>query len=123
MSKFLAILFLFFLLVGCSTEEEKVIERLKPEEENRFSVRVFVDKTPSEEYQRSILDIFDEQSLWGEKITSHGFTIIDEESTHSDDYIKIFDLKKFPGIIVFNHDGVAFRTYEVEELRVFFLNQ
>ncbi|WP_227940247.1 hypothetical protein [Alkalihalobacillus deserti] len=123
MNKILALFVGIFLLVGCSTEEKRVVERLKPEEENKLSVRVFVEETPSQEYQRSILDIFDEHSLWGDKVTSHGFTILDENSTHEDDYKKIFVLDRLPEIIVFNNDGVIFRTYEVEELEAFLLSE
>ncbi|ADC51529.1 hypothetical protein BpOF4_17440 [Alkalihalophilus pseudofirmus OF4] len=120
------IIFLFvgcsFLFVGCSIEERKVVERLKPEEENKLSVRVFVKKTPSKEYQRSILNIFDEHSLWGDKVTSHGFTILDENSTQEDKYNKIFVLDRLPEIFVFNHQGVIFRTYEVDELETFLIS-
>jgi len=88
-----------------------------------LSVRIFVEESPSEEYQRSILDIFDEHSLWGDKVTSHGFTILDDDSTHEYDYKKIFGLDRLPEIIVLNNDGVIFRTDEVEALETFLLSE
>ncbi|WP_368505113.1 hypothetical protein AB3N04_05550 [Alkalihalophilus sp. As8PL] len=121
MKTYLALFIFIFLLVGCSTEEKRVLDRLKPEEENKFSVHVFLDETTLEEYQHRIVNIFEEHSLLGDKITLHGFIILNENTTHDVDYKEVFDLDRLPDIIVFNKDGIVFRTYEVEELKAFFL--
>jgi hypothetical protein len=123
MKKYVALFIFIFLLGGCSSEEKRVLEKLKPEGKDKFSVQVFMEDIPSEDYQHSILKIFDENFLWGDKITLHGFTILDENSTHDVDYKGIFDLDRLPEIIVFNHEGIIFRTFEVEELETFFLSE
>jgi uncharacterized protein YcfL len=58
---FAIFLSLILILVGCSSEEEKVINKLKSEVEGKYSVVIFDNEMTSEELQRSINnDLIDE---------------------------------------------------------------
>ncbi|MCT8140246.1 hypothetical protein H1D32_22625 [Anaerobacillus sp. CMMVII] len=120
--KLAIILSLVFILMGCSSEEERVINKLKSEVEGKYSIVVFDDEMPSGEYQRSINnDLIDANKFW-EQIHSLTYIILDENSSHDYDYKQALSLNEFPQIVVFDNKGIVLQTGKVEELEEFFLN-
>ncbi|MBT2641474.1 hypothetical protein J7I80_04495 [Bacillus sp. ISL-41] len=120
--KLAIILSLIFILIGCSSEEEIVVNQFKSEVEGKYSIVVFDDKMTSEEYQRSINnDLIDANKLW-EKILSLSYIILDEESSHDYDYKEALSLNEFPEIVVFDIKGIVLQTNKVEKLRGYLLD-
>jgi major membrane immunogen (membrane-anchored lipoprotein) len=112
---------LIFILVGCSSKEEKVISRFKSEIEGKYSIVIFDNKVPSGEFQQRIhKDLIDKNRL---EIPSLSYIMVDDKNTHEYDYKKEFSLKRFPEIFVFDTKGVVLRTHEVEELEEFLLDK
>lgn len=120
--KLAIILSLVFILIGCSYEKEKVVNKLKSEVEGKYSIVVFDDKMTSGEYQRSINnDLIDANKLW-KTIHSLSYIILDENSSHDYDYKQALSLSEFPQIVVFDNKEIVLQTDKVAELEEFFLN-
>ncbi|RDU38099.1 hypothetical protein DRW41_00550 [Neobacillus piezotolerans] len=122
MKKKLAIILgLIYILIGCSSDEERVVNKLKSEVEGKYSIVIFDNKTTSEEYQGSINnDLIDANEL-REVIHSLTYIILDENSSHDYNYKKALSLNSFPEIVVFDNKGIVLQTNKVEELEKFFL--
>jgi hypothetical protein len=119
--KFIVTIMLSLIVVGCSSKEEEVINSLKSEVEGKYSIVIFNNETLSEELQRSINnDLIDENGL---DIPSLSYILVEENSSHKYDYKKVLSLEKFPEIFVFDEKGIVLRTFKVEELENFLLNQ
>lgn len=120
-SKLAIILSLLFILSGCSSEEEKVVNRFKSEEAGKYSIVVFDVNLPSTEYQNRINnDLIDANELW-EKMHSLSYFSLNEKTSHDYDYKEVLSLNDLPVIVVFDHKGKVLQTNKVEELEDFFL--
>lgn len=113
----LSIIIMLILCVGCSSQKEKAIEKLKPVEEEDYNVVVFTDETPSLEYQREVNDI---EPLWGDHLNSFSYKVLREGEPSGFDYESIFNIQNYPTIMVFNSDGIALKTNSIKELENFF---
>lgn len=108
------------MIIGCSSEKDRVISKLKSDVEDKYSIVIFNDKMPSLEYQNRINnDLIDTNKLY-EKINSISYFILDENSSHDYDYKQALSLNGFPEVIVFDNKGIVLRTNKVEELEEFF---
>ncbi|MED4018843.1 hypothetical protein [Sutcliffiella cohnii] len=120
-SKLAIILSLLFILIGCSSEEEKVINRFKSEEAGKYSIVVFDVNLPSADYQKRInIDLVDANELW-EKMHLLSFISLNENTSQDYDYKEVFSLSDLPEIVVFDHKGIVLQTNKFEELEEFFL--
>ncbi|WP_339148456.1 MULTISPECIES: hypothetical protein [unclassified Sutcliffiella] len=116
------ILSLIFILIGCSSGEERVVSKLKSEVEGKYSIVIFDDKSISGEFQQRINnDLMDANKLW-DKVPSLSYIIVDENSSHDFDYKEVLSLSEFPEIFVFDNKGIVLRTNKVEDLEELLLN-
>ena len=53
------------MIIGCSSEKDRVISKLKSDVEDKYSIVIFNDKMPSLEYQNRINnDLIDTNKLY-----------------------------------------------------------
>ncbi|SFJ25761.1 hypothetical protein SAMN04487936_101456 [Halobacillus dabanensis] len=115
---FVLVLFLF----GCSSQQEKLINDLKPRVDDRYSVFAFKDEeTSSEEFQSKINEVFNDAEVWENKL--YAFEIYDRIPTEPYDYQKLLKIEKRPAFIVIDSEGIAFRTHNLTELENFFFEE
>lgn len=113
---------LVLFLIGCSSQEEKLITELKPGVDDRYSVFAFKDeKTSSEEFQSKINETFNDAEVWENKL--YAFEIYDRIPTEPYDYQELLKIEERPEFIVFDSEGIAFRTHELTELENFFFRE
>ena len=113
------VLVLVLFLISCSSQEEKLINELKPGVDDRYSVFAFKDEeTSSEEFQSKINETFTDPEVWENQL--YAFEIHDRIPTEPYDYQQLLKIEKRPEFIVFDSEGIAFRTHELTELEDFF---
>ena len=123
LKKIAVIITLIFILIGCSNEEEKVINKLKSTVEGKYGIVIFDDEMTSDEFQQSINHkLFDTNKLWGDEVYSINYIILDENTSQDYNYEEVLSLNIFPEIFVFDDKEVVFRTNKLDELEKFFLN-
>lgn len=113
----LLIIILLFLCIGCSTQKEKAIEKLKPADEYDYNIVVFIDEKAPDYFKESITD---EQSIWRNNPNSISFEFIKKGNPDEVDYESIFSVTKYPTIMIFNSEKLAFKTNNVNEMKRFF---
>lgn len=111
------------MLIGCTNEEVKITNDLKSKVKDKYNVVIFVDEEPSDDFQQNINHtLMDNDKLWGEKVISVGYIILDENTSQDYNYEKILLINEFPKILVFDNKEEVFRTSEMDELEKFLLN-
>lgn len=115
MLKYIVILITSVLVIGCSSDKEKVFERLKPDDDEKYSIMVFS--------KESIVDTSYHERI-GKAVFSNGLDsfsmkILDGKTNYKYDYENVFSIENYPLIIVFDSNGVALRTDSTEELQTF----
>jgi hypothetical protein len=116
------VLVLSLFLIGCSSQEDKLISELKPRVEDRYSVLAFKDeKTSSEEFQSKINETFNDPEMWENQL--YAFDIYDQIPTEPYDYQKLLKIEERPAFIVIASEGIAFRTHDLTELENFFFEE
>lgn len=111
------------MLIGCANEEEKITNDLKSKVNDKYSVVIFVDEEPSDSFQQNINHtLMDSDELWGGKVISVGYIILDENTSQDYNYEKVLSINASPEILVFDDKEEVFRTSEIDELETFLLN-
>lgn len=92
-----------FLLFGCSEKDEfaRNYTNLMPNENNKYSIYTVGHEVKAEE-------------LMNEGLNSSDYTLIHDNSLESS-YPKL-ELKEKPAYVIFDRDGLVFKTYEFEAL-------
>ncbi len=84
--KFAIILSVIFILIGCSSEKDRIINELKSEDVETYIVVVFADELPGGGYQRDISNaISDDSYKIYENISEVAYIILGGNS-HKHDY-------------------------------------
>ncbi|WP_430787456.1 hypothetical protein VBD025_16505 [Virgibacillus flavescens] len=118
----LTICILLLLCSGCSTKKEKAVEKLKPTDEYDFNIVVFLDEEAPEQITEFVKeDITDEKSIWRTNPNSISTEFIKEDNPH--EYESIFDITKYPAMLIFNKEELAFQTTNIKKMKRFFATQ
>ncbi len=122
LKRIVVLIFLTFILIGCTNEEEKVISELKSKVEDKYRIVVFDDKMPSDEFQQNInYSLIHTNEFWGKEIYSIGYIVLDENTSLDYDYEEVLSINEYPEIFVFDDQEAVFRTNEIDELEEFIL--
>ncbi|OIJ10648.1 hypothetical protein BKP35_13240 [Anaerobacillus arseniciselenatis] len=114
------ILSVIFILIGCSSEKDRIINQLKSEDEEMYIIVVFADELPGGGYQSDISNaISDDSYKIFENISEVAYIIL-EGNSHKHDYKNTLQINETPEIFIFDNKGIVFRTTEIEELGGFF---
>ncbi|NJJ40728.1 lipoprotein [Paenibacillus apii] len=122
MKKLLIFISLILMVSGCTQDDSaKAIDELLKNNKNVFSVHVFTNKSLDDSFidslQEKINDI-NNQQLVTQAITNISFIDIRDKNKY--DYEKIFNLKTYPQILVFQNKELVFITNKTDDLYHFF---
>ncbi|MBA2174867.1 hypothetical protein H0266_08175 [Halobacillus locisalis] len=118
MKRIVTVLILSLVIVGCSSEKEKVIEELKPKEEGRYAISIFTNKNPSNtEYYEKAMEIMGSQKK--SKFISVNFRYNNENNSEYK-YDDVFNIENHPLFMVLDNSGIQLKTYKLNELEEFF---
>ncbi|WP_157283985.1 hypothetical protein [Paenibacillus pabuli] len=114
---------LILLLVGCGqNNREKAIEHLTQNQRNDASLIVFTDRPAERSFivdLQTELNEVNNQNLRAEgPITNVTFYNIRDEQKFN--YEKIFDLKTYPSMILFEKGQITLETHKPEEIVLHF---
>lgn len=122
MKKAVILFFIAFMLMGCANEEVNITNDLKSKVEGKYNIVIFVDGNPIDDFQQRINHtLMNKDEVWGEKVISVGYIILDENTPQDYNYEKVLSLNEFPEILVFDDKEEVFRTSETDELETFLL--
>lgn len=123
MKRFWLLCMLIFVLTGCGqNNREKAIEQLTQFQRNDASLIVFTDR-PSErpfivDLQAQLNEVNNENLRAEGPITNVTFYNVRDENKF--DYEKIFGLKSYPYMILFEKGEITLETQEPEEIVQYF---
>lgn len=119
MKKVLLFFFTLFIIVGCSSDKEQVINKLKPNIKDKYNVVIFAEDIPSRDFQDSVGNI---DELWeGQegKINSLTYKMLYKGEERDIDYQAIFEIETYPKIVVLSNEGIVLQTNKLDELQTF----
>lgn len=95
------------------------MENLVSSEDGKFTIVSFYKNYLSGDFQESIGEIAMPNM---DRIQSVSYISLDKHSDHEYNFETIFNIKKYPQIIVFDNKGTVLKTNKVEDLKSFFEN-
>lgn len=114
--------FLILLIIGvtgCSSENNEVIDELKPNAADVYNVVIFTNEAPSIEYQNTVNEI---EALWEDNINSFSYILLREREELKIDYENVFAIQDYLHIVVLDSEGIVFQTNKLEALQSFLGN-
>lgn len=119
MKRFWLLCMLIFVLTGCGqNNREKAIEQLTQFQRNDASLIVFTDRTAERPFifdlQAQLNEVNNENLRAEGPITNVTFYNVRDENKF--DYEKIFGLKSYPYMILFEKGEITLETQEPEEI-------
>ncbi|WP_342571960.1 hypothetical protein MKY85_04955 [Paenibacillus sp. FSL R5-0749] len=119
MKRFWLLCMLIFVLTGCGqNNREKAIEQLTQFQRNDASLIVFTDRTAERPFivdlQAQLSEVNNENLRAEGPITNVTFYNVRDENKF--DYEKIFGLKSYPYMILFEKGEITLETQEPEEI-------
>ncbi|MNW58344.1 hypothetical protein D3C74_362040 [compost metagenome] len=119
MKRFWLLCMLIFVLTGCGqNNREKAIEQLTQFQRNDASLIVFTDRTAERSFivdlQAQLNEVNNENLRAEGPITNVTFYNVRDENKF--DYEKIFGLKSYPYMILFEKGEITLETQEPEEI-------
>ncbi|KAA8747629.1 hypothetical protein [Paenibacillus xylanexedens] len=123
MKRFWLLCILIFVLAGCGqNNREKAIEQLTQFQRNDASLIVFTDRTAERPFivdlQEKLNEVNNENLRAEGPITNVTFYNVQEENKFN--YEKIFGLKSYPYMILFEKGQITLETQEPEEIVQYF---
>ncbi|MEK4662338.1 hypothetical protein MHH93_10595 [Priestia sp. FSL H7-0729] len=123
MKRFWLLCMLIFVLTGCGeNNREKAIEQLTQFQRNDASLIVFTDRTAERPFivdlQEKLNEVNNENLRAEGPITNVTFYNVQEENKFN--YEKIFGLKSYPYMILFEKGQITLETQEPEEIVQYF---
>ncbi|CDQ17830.1 hypothetical protein SAMN05192559_102376 [Halobacillus karajensis] len=117
---FILIISVLAILPGCSSNKDKLINELKSEREDRYSVLAFKSEEVSEEkFQAEINQTFNDPEIWENKL--YAFEVFVTIPTEPYNYKKLLEIEELPQYIVLDTEEIVFRSNDIEELESFLL--
>lgn len=126
MKRFLILCVLILVLTGCGqNNREKAIEHLTQNQRNDASLIVFTDRLSERPFivdlQKHLNEVDNENLRAQGPITSVNFYNVRDDNEFN--YEKIFGLKSYPYMILFEKGHITLETQEPEEIVQYFKQQ